>query len=87
MPVKLKGRSYERPFSFGGYMKEFKQLERDNDCCIRAAQEDIQAALDLINLPLKEQQRPYTMVSAIEEVRERLRSAKYMLREVIGEKK
>ena len=55
--------------------------------CIQVAQEDIQAALDLINLPLKEQVRPYIMVSALEEVRERLRSAKYMLREVIGEKK
>ena len=63
-----------------------KELERDNNWCIRVAQEDIQAALDLINLPLKEQQRPYTMVSALDEVRERLRSAKYMLREVIGEK-
>ena len=63
------------------------QIERDNDWCIRVAQEDSQAALDLINLPLKKQQRPYTMVSAIEEVRERLRSAKYMLREVRGEKK
>jgi len=64
-----------------------KELEHDNNWCIRVAQEDIQAALDLINLPLKEQVRPYTMVSALEEVRERLRSAKYMLREVIGEKK
>ena len=62
------------------------QLERDDDWCIRMAQEEIQAALDLINLPLKEQDRPYTMVSAIEEVRERLRFAKCMLREVIGEK-
>lgn len=68
-------------------MKEFNQLERDNDWCIQVALDDIQAALDIINLPLKEQDRPYTMVSAIEEVRERLRSAKYMLREVIGEKK
>lgn len=68
-------------------MKELNQLERDDDWLIRAALDDIQAALDLINLPLKEQNRPYTMVSALEEVQERLRSAKYLLREVIGEKK
>ena len=84
MPVKLKGRSYERPFSFGGYMKELNQLESDNDWLIRTALDDIQAALDLINLPLKEQDRPYTLISALEETRERLRSAKYMLREIVG---
>ncbi len=66
---------------------ELNQLERDNDWCIRVAQEEIQAALDLINLPLQEQDRPYTLISALEETRERLRSAKYMLREVVGGKK
>lgn len=68
-------------------MKEFNQLERDNDWCIRVALDDIQAVLDLINLPLQEQDRPYTLISALEETRERLRSAKYMLREVVGVKK
>lgn len=63
------------------------QLERDDDWLIRAALDDIQAALDIINLPLKEQDRPYTIISALEETRERLRSAKNLLREVVGVKK
>ena len=66
---------------------KFDALERENDWCIRVAQEEIQAALDLINLPLQEQDRPYTLISALEETRERLRSAKSLLREVVGVKK
>lgn len=64
-----------------------EQRERDDDWFIKSALDDIQAAIDIINLPLKEQVRPYTMVSALEEVRERLRSAKSLLREVVGFKK
>ena len=43
--------------------------------------EDIQDALDIINLPLKEQERPYTIVGALEEIRALLRSAKVLLKE------
>lgn len=57
------------------------QLERDDDWLIRTALEDIQAALDIVNLPLKEQTRPYTIISALEEIQARLRSAKAMLKE------
>lgn len=63
------------------------QLERDDDWFVKAALDDIQAALDLINLPLKEQDRPYTIISALEETRKCLRSAKSLLREVVGVKK
>ena len=63
------------------------QLECDDDWFIKAALDDIQTALDLINLPLKEQEQPYSIISALDETRERLRSAKSLLREVVGVKK
>jgi len=61
-----------------------EQLERDDDWFIKAALDDIQTALDLINLPLKEQERAYNIIDALDETRERLRSAKSLLREVVG---
>lgn len=54
---------------------------KENAWLISRALEDIQAALDLITQPLKEQERPYTVVSAIEEARALLRSAKMLLKE------
>ena len=54
----------------------------ENQFLVRRALEEIQEALDLLNLPLKEQKRPYTIIGALEEARALMRSAKAMLNEV-----
>lgn len=54
---------------------------QENAWLISRALENIQAALDLINLPLKEQGRPYTVVGAIEESLALLHAAKMLLKE------
>ena len=58
-----------------------QQLNRENEWLIHRAIEEIQQALDLITQPLKEQERPYTIIGAIEEARALLRSAKMLLKE------